>query len=284
MAERLHRETEGNPFFLISILHALSESETQLETRASGLLAGRAAGLLCACGSRTFHWRSVRCSKPPILGRRFDFDMLLDVTHEPEERLLDAVEGLVKRRLLREEAEGGVYDFSHDKVREVVYRDIGGARRRLLHRAVAEALERRGDNQAHERDAQLAEHYERAQDWPKALRYLVLAAERSQALFAMRDALHWLDRAVALCELHPDALDERQRLALYERRGARAYTPDRRKARSPTFVEFLAPRAPAASANARAKRWSSSARPIGGQTRTKRRPHVSPKRWPSAAQ
>ena len=46
-----------------------------------------------------------------------------------------------ERHLLREEGEGGVYDFSHDKVREVVYRDIGGARRKLLHRSVAEALE-----------------------------------------------------------------------------------------------------------------------------------------------
>ena len=155
-----------------------------------------------------------------VLGRRFDFDTLLDVTREPEAQLLDAVEALVKRRLLREEPEGGVYDFSHDKLREVVYRDIGGARRRLLHQSVAEALERRGEGATHERDAQLAEHYERAHVWPKALRYLVLAAEHSQTLFAMRDALHWLDRAVALSESHPESLDERQRLAIYERRGA----------------------------------------------------------------
>ena len=103
----------------------------------------------------------------------------------------------------------------------MVYRDIGGARRRLLHQSVAEALERRDEGQSHEheRDAQLAEHYERAHVWPKALRYLVLAGERSQALFAMRDALHWLDRAVALCESHPESRDERQRLAIYERRG-----------------------------------------------------------------
>ena len=73
---------------------------------------------------------------------------------------------------------------------------------------------------AHERDARLAEHYERAHVWSKALRYLVLAGERSQTLFAMRDALHWLDRAVALSESHPESLDERQRLAIYERRGA----------------------------------------------------------------
>ena len=89
---------------------------------------------------------------------------------------------------------------------------------------MAEALERRGEGLAsergHERDAQLAEHFERAHVWTKALHYLVLAGERSCALFAMRDALHWLDRAAALAELHPDALDERQRLAVYERRGA----------------------------------------------------------------
>jgi tetratricopeptide (TPR) repeat protein/DNA-binding XRE family transcriptional regulator len=223
LAERLHRETEGNPFFLMSILQSLSEGETRLEPRQSeesGLLPD---ALRAAVRARLAHVpREIRpiLEAAAVLGRRFDFDTLLDVTREPEAGLLDAVEALVKRRLLREEPEGGVYDFSHDKVREVVYRDIGGVRRRLLHRSVAEALERRGEGELHERDARLAEHYERAHDWPKALRYLVLAGERSQALFAMRDALHWLDRAVALSESHPEALDERQRLALYERRGA----------------------------------------------------------------
>ena len=155
-----------------------------------------------------------------VIGSRFDFDTLLDATRAPEAQLLDAVDALVKRHFLREEAEGGIYDFSHDKLREVAYRDIGGARRRLLHQSVAEALERLNEDAAHERDGQLAEHYEHAHVWPKALHYLVLAGQHSQTLFALRDALHWLDRAVALAESHPDALDARQHLALYEQRGA----------------------------------------------------------------
>ncbi len=223
LAARLHRETEGNPFFLMSILQSLSEGETQLEPRTSdgpGLLPG---ALRAAVRARLAHvpdeFRPT-LETAAVLGRRFDFDSLLAVTRVPERELLDAVEALVKRRLLREEGEGGVYDFSHDKVREVVYRDIGGARRRLLHRSVAEALEHRGEGEAHEHDARLAEHYERAHVWSKALEYLVLAGERSQALFAMRDALHWFDRAVALSEAHAEALDGRSRLALYERRGA----------------------------------------------------------------
>ena len=223
LAERLHRETEGNPFFLMSILQSLSEGETQLEPRAGGAPGLLPDALRAAVRVRLSHVpKAIRplLETAAVLGRRFDFDTLLDVTREPEAQLFDAVEALVKRRLLREEPEGGVYDFSHDKLREVVYRDIGGARRRLLHRSVAEALERLGEDATHERDAQLAEHYERAHVWPKALHYLILAGEHSQALFAMRDALHWLDRAVALSELHPESLDAQQRLAIYEQRGA----------------------------------------------------------------
>jgi len=223
LAERLHRETEGNPFFLMSILQSLSEGETQLEPGTGATPGLLPDALRAAVRVRLAHVpKAIRplLDTAAVLGRRFDFDTLFDVTREPEAQLLDAVEELVKRRLLREEPEGGVYDFSHDKVREVVYRDIGGARRKLLHQSVAEALERPGNEATHERNAQLAEHYERAQVWSKALHYLLLAAEHSQSLFAMRDALHWLDRAVALSELHPESLDAQQRLAIYEQRGA----------------------------------------------------------------
>ena len=223
LAARLHRETEGNPFFLMSILQSLREGETRLQPRAGTGPALLPDALRAAVRVRLAHVpKEIRpiLEIAAVLGRRFDFDTLLEVTREPEAQLLTAVEALVRRRLLREESEGGVYDFSHDKVREVVYGDIGGARRRLLHQSVAEALERRGEDETHERDARLADHYERAHVWPKALGYLVLAGERSQTLFAMRDALHWLDRAVALSESHPESLDARQRLALYERRGA----------------------------------------------------------------
>jgi tetratricopeptide (TPR) repeat protein len=215
LARRLHRETEGNPFFLTSMTHALREGGMTLDEAGALPLPD---ALRASVRARLSH---VPAEARPVLdvaavlGRHFEFDMLLEVTGEPEEQVLQALEILTARRLLREQANEGVYDFSHDKVREVAYLQIGAARRMLLHRAIAETLERAGEDDAH-----LAEHYERGHVWSKALRCMVRAGERSQQLFAMRDALQWYDRAVSLGEARPDALQGGSIVDLYDRRGA----------------------------------------------------------------
>lgn len=176
LAQRLHRETDGNAFFLTSMVHAVRE----------GGISSAAVGDLPLPEALRASVRARIVQVPAevrptldlaaVLGGRFDFDTLLAVTKQPEDRLLRALESLVKRHMLREDAESGYYDFSHDKVREVAYREIGSARRMLLHRAVAETLEQRAEGEPHERDARLAEHYQRGHVWNKAINHMVLAA------------------------------------------------------------------------------------------------------------
>jgi tetratricopeptide (TPR) repeat protein len=218
LAARLQRETDGNPFFLTSMLHALRDGEITGGEAGELPLPEALRASVRARLAHVPHEARPTLDVAAVLGRRFDFESLLAVTKDSEEKLLRWLELLVRRRLLREESEG-FYDFSHDKVREVVYLEIGSARRMLLHRALAETLESRSEGESHERDARLAEHYERGHVWQKALHHMVLAAERSQKLFALRDALHWLDRAVALAEAHRDTLQGRTLADLYEQRG-----------------------------------------------------------------
>ena len=221
LAARLHRETDGNPFFLWSILHSLGEGECTISDALSLPLPDALRDSVRARLARVPHEDRPLLDLAAVLGRRFDFETLLALTRAPEERFLHTMESLVRRRLLREDRDSGFYDFSHDKVREVVYRDIGAARRVLLHRVVAEWLEQHAESETdtRERDAHLAEHYERGKVWPKALLYMGLAADRSQKLFAMREALQWFDRAISLFQAHPEAATNAQQLALYERRG-----------------------------------------------------------------
>ena len=220
LAARLHRETDGNPFFLWSIMHSLSEGETIAGDASSLPLPDALRDSVRARLARVPQEDRSLLDVAAVLGRRFDFETLFALSQVPEEGFLHTLESLVKRRLLREEPDGGLYDFSHDKVREVVYRDIGIARRVLLHRVVAQLLEQHAAGETHERNAHLAEHYERGKVWPKALLYLGLSADRSQKLFAMRESLRWFDRAIALLQAHPDAAPQAQQLTLYERRGA----------------------------------------------------------------
>ena len=219
LAARLHRETDGNPFFLWSILHSLSEGESVICDALSLPLPNALRDSVRARLARVPREDRLLLDVAAVLGRRFDFEILLALSQMPEERFLLSLDSLVMRRLLHEEQESGCYDFSHDKVREVVYRDIGIARRVLLHREVAEMLEHHAEIATHERDAHLAEHYERGKVWPKALLYLCHAAEHSQKLFAMRETLQWFDRAASLLQAHPEAAAQAQQLALYERRG-----------------------------------------------------------------
>ena len=220
LAARLHRETDGNPFFLWSILHSLAEGEYAAQDDTQALLPEALRDSVRLRLARVPQPERELLNLAAVLGRRFDFETLLALSPVPEQGFLQAMESLVTRRLLRELPEVGDYDFNHDKVREVVYRDMGAARRVLLHRSVVAMLEQPPISTAHEHTARLAEHCERGHLWPQALHYLGLAAAQSQQLFAMREALQWLDRAIALVQAHPEAASQAEQLVLLERRGA----------------------------------------------------------------
>lgn len=217
LALRLHRETEGNPFFLVSLMQALGEGRAAgLETAALPLPLPQA--LRAALRERLARvppdTRST-LDAVAVLGRHVELHRLVSVTGEAEPSVLAALEALATRRLLLEDSEGR-FDFTHDKLREVAYLEIGAARRVMIHRAVADTLERAGVQ-----GAELAEHCERGRLWPQALEHMVHAGEQSLKWFAMRDALQWFDRAIGLLQLHPEAaLTAAPPIALYARRGA----------------------------------------------------------------
>ena len=225
LAGRLHREADGNPFFLWSMLHSLREGAAFDQDAETALLPDALRDSVRVRLARLPPEDRALLDLAAVLGRRFDFETLQELAHTSEAEFLHSMESLVQRRLLREVASGEIgdegesYDFSHDKIREVVVRDIGMARRVLLHRAVAEMIEQQSPSLEHQRVARLAEHFGRGKVWNKALHYLGLAAGRSQQLFALREALQLLDRAVALQDAHPEVATQAQQLALFQQRG-----------------------------------------------------------------
>ncbi len=130
-----------------------------------------------------------------IIGRSFDLDTLRVASGRSDEETIVALEELIGQRLIREsvahdEPQSPEYDFSHEKMREVIYEDTSLARRRLLHHRVAQALTvrqrwQRGDALA----GPIAQHYQWAGRREEAAEYFFRAGEYARSLYAHVEAL-----------------------------------------------------------------------------------------------
>jgi tetratricopeptide (TPR) repeat protein len=125
------------------------------------------------------------------------------------EETVDALEELVANGVVRETpGPEPAYDFSHQKLRALVYDQTSLARRRLLHGRVAAALSRRQPGE--ESAALVASHLRLAGDQTGAAERYRVAAEHAASLHAHADALEHLEAALALGG--PDAAELHERI------------------------------------------------------------------------
>jgi tetratricopeptide (TPR) repeat protein len=92
------------------------------------------------------------------------------------------------------------YQFIHSLQREVLYRSLSPARRLRLHLRIAEQIEQIYGTRAGQVASELAEHFEQALDYRRAITYLRKAAANETRRFANREAVGWLERALDLTE------------------------------------------------------------------------------------
>jgi predicted ATPase/DNA-binding winged helix-turn-helix (wHTH) protein len=105
------------------------------------------------------------------------------------------------------------YAFTHELYRQVVYAEISEGQCVRLHQRIGHALEAAHGARRLEIAAQLAVHFERGRDDARALHYFGAAAARARERFASREAIGYLEPALALVALIPDH-DERTRREL----------------------------------------------------------------------
>lgn len=130
-----------------------------------------------------------------ILGRVVPPDILVAAAARPEEEVLEALELACRAQLLIEEADR--YSFAHDVIREIVGADLGPARRLLLHRRVAEALEQRPGESPVDL---LAYHYGRSGKQVKVAQYLEGAGDKARAQAAHVAGVGYFREAVQCLE------------------------------------------------------------------------------------
>jgi DNA-binding NarL/FixJ family response regulator len=119
-------------------------------------------------------------------------------------------EAPARRGFVTEDAPGRLA-FRHDLVREAFYGEIGWAKRPVMHRTIAEALEAGGAPAS-----AVAEHWARGREPDRARRSYLAAAESYRDGHAYRDAARAIRRAL---ELWPEGAEEPARLEALGRLG-----------------------------------------------------------------
>ncbi len=206
-SEWLYGETSGNPFFLVSILQLLQEQGDLGKTAPADILSTKITLPEAIQESVRGRLRQTTQLEQQVLGwmavfgRNFSFATLQAITGQSQLDLLEVVESLLQRQLWQETTDG--YDFSHHKIREVVYHDLSGARRVVYHGQIAEMLAQ----SAEDRPALLAHHFERAGNTGQALAYWLRAGEKALDAYALQQAVRHYERALALAEGAVDEMD-----------------------------------------------------------------------------
>ena len=209
---------DGNPLFVEEIVRVLFE-QGALRRDAAGRLApvdGSAATHIPDTLNRLLLARIDRLADEPkrtlrvasVVGREFlvrILDEVLAGVGRPQSRAallsqLGALEYSSLIELVAGRPELG-YLFRHALVREAAYAAVLRADRRMLHRAVAVALEKAYPDRLDELSATLAYHFERAETRDRALYYLVRAADQARERFANAEAIALYRAAL----IHADA-------------------------------------------------------------------------------
>ncbi len=200
--QQLHRETDGLPYFVVEYLQALLQTDITANDNAAWTLPPTVRELLHARLAQVHAAERQILQAAAVIGHSFPVELVQVASGRSEEEVVTALETLAARGILREQAaqHSAVYDFSHEKLRTLAYEEVSLARRRLLHRRLADTLA--GEAQRHPpnalRAAQIATHYRQAGRDDEAAAFFAQAGDLARALYAHQEALAYFQSALAL--------------------------------------------------------------------------------------
>ena len=222
LKQRILEKTGGNPFFMEEIVQSLVDEQVLVRDQGShpaalqltkpvaqihippsvqGVLAARIDRL--AAGDRAL------LQTLAVMGRRFSLRLVEQVAPEHARDLRRALARLSAADFIYEElgSPDPEYVFKHAVTQEVAYGSQLSDRRRLLHERTARALETHYARAADEHASELAHHYSRSGNAPKAVQYLQLAAQQALQRSAHAEAVEHLTAALPLLATLPEGTE-----------------------------------------------------------------------------
>ena len=147
-----------------------------------------------------------------MIGKEFPIGLVRRVVGKPDDELTPMLSNLQAAEFIYEQPAfpENEYTFKHALTQEVAYDSVLMQRRRIIHERTATALEEMFASTLDDHVADLAHHYSRSANAPKAIEYLRRAAEQAGARSAYNDAIGYAREALRLIATMPDSRERDQ--------------------------------------------------------------------------
>lgn len=205
-------KAEGNPFFLEEIINSLIDSgvivfedgmwlqqkkleEIKIPDTIQLVIASRLDRL-------EENLRSV-LQMASVIGRTFYKSILAEI-HEDKKRLIGYLETLEEYKFILhllssgQSAEDVEYMFKHPLIQQVTYTSLLKAKRRKLHKLVAESMELLYKDRIEDFVELIAQQYASSDDFDKAVEWLLRAGKKAKSNYANENALEYYRSIVSI--------------------------------------------------------------------------------------
>ena len=216
LQQEIYIATAGNPLFVVESAKSLdnigwaNKKGGNSEHRPLNTLPPKVHAVLTARIQQLSEVAQRIASMAAVAGRSFTFRTIHNALGDEEDVLIEGLEELWQRHILYENAPN-VYDFTHDRIRDVVYAAISPVRRPKMHERFAMTLEAIYAQDLNPVSGQIAVHYEQAGNQEQATIYYENSAEFRRTLLAYHDAIDEFRNAIRLHALLPETEENIER-------------------------------------------------------------------------
>ena len=191
-AERLQKDSQGNPLFVVESIRMLSEKQCLVRDKeqwnicADGLgIPAKIKDIILSMASKLKPEERIFLDTASAIGTVFNPDLLADVLGQDRVKALGTLNGIANASSLVV-CEGIYYKFYHAKCRDAIYEEIAAPIKRLYHIKIAEILEKQPEKA---KVSDLAYHYARAGDNEKAIGYSLDAGIKALSSSLVSEAI-----------------------------------------------------------------------------------------------
>nr|WP_039948566.1 adenylate/guanylate cyclase domain-containing protein [Leptospira fainei] len=203
-------QSNGNPFFLESIVHNLIEEGALINSENGNLYPVKSDAeinipnslndVLLARVDRLDEQEKIVLKTASVAGRLIHFDTLSHLLpQEIRKELSGILQALETLDLTPLEAPDPLtYIFKHIVIRDIVYNTLLHSTRESLHRKIASFIEDKASDNLSEQADILSFHYKNSGDTKKAFEFSLMAAGKARENYANQDAIYHYKEALEI--------------------------------------------------------------------------------------